>query len=307
MATETTRGRAAPARVLVVDDDETFRRLMAAELARRGFVTQGAASVAQARDLLGREEFDVALVDLRLPDGEGTEVVRHGRELQPRTEMIILTGHGSLDSAIEAMRNGAFDYLRKPCPTAEVEVALERALERQELLERNTILRDGLAPPDMGEAFVGASPAFQEVSAFIQRVAQTDTAVLLLGETGVGTDVAAKLIHARSRRARQPLVVVECAALHEDLLNSELFGHERGAYTGAAALKHGLFEVADGGTLFLDEIGDVSLATQVKLLRVLETGCFRRVGSTKELATDVRLVAATNRDLKEMMARGFFR
>jgi DNA-binding NtrC family response regulator len=296
-----------PTRLLFIDDDEVFRGLLAGELGQRGYEVATAGTVAAAAEAIGREEFDLALVDLRLPDGDGLEVLRQLRARQPRAEVVVLTGHGAIDTAIEAMRLGAFDYLSKPCNLDALEVALQKALEHQALVERASILRDGLAPPDMGAEFVGASAQFRELCSLIDRVAPTGSSVLILGETGVGKEVVAKLIHSRSPRARQPFVVVECASLHEDLLHSELFGHEKGAYTGASQPKHGLFEVANGGTVFLDEIGDVSLATQVKLLRVIETGRFRHVGGTRELSVDLRFVAATNRDLAEMMERGFFR
>ena len=293
--------------LLVVDDDRTFRELIAGELAARGYRTSTAEDARSAIALAHREDFSLALVDLRLPDGSGLDVLRRIRELQPEVEVVVLTGHGSIDTAIEAMRLGAFDYLRKPCPIEELEVSLQKALERRTLVRQNSILRDGYAPPDLGSEFVGASAAFRGVCDLVGRVAPTDSSVLILGETGVGKDVVAKLIHARSPRREQPLVVVECAALHEELLDSELFGHEKGAYTGAVQAKHGLFEVADGGTIFLDEIGDVSQTTQVKLLRILETGRFRHVGGTRELSVDVRVLAATNRDLDDMMKRGYFR
>ena len=294
-------------RILFVDDDDTFRMLLGKELTSRGYQTDTASSVREAVAAINDQEYQVAVVDLKLPDGDGLEVVRAARELDLQTELIVLTGHGSIDTAIEAMRVGAFDYLRKPCPIQELEVVITKALERRALLQHNTILRGGFAPPDMGDDFVGVSPQFKQLCELVDRVAMADSSVLILGETGVGKDVITKLLHSRSALAAQPLVVVECATLNEELLHNELFGHERGAFTGALQTKHGLFEVADGGTIFLDEIGDVSTTTQVKLLRVLETGRFRRVGGTKEIEVNVRVVAATNRDLQEMMARGFFR
>ncbi|MCB9558291.1 MAG: sigma-54-dependent Fis family transcriptional regulator [Deltaproteobacteria bacterium] len=266
-----------------------------------------ASSLASARQLVGTVEFDAAVVDLQLGDGSGLDLVAEIRVAHPRAEVIVLTGHGTIDTAIEAIRAGAYDYLRKPCPLEELDVTLQKALERQRLMERNTILKEGYIASDRGPSFVGASEAYQQLCQMIDRVAASDAAALVLGETGVGKDVVARLIHARSGRAAQPMVVVECAALQEDLLQNELFGHEKGAYTGAAQLKHGLFEVANGGTIFLDEIGDVSLATQVKLLRVLETGTFRRVGGTREINVDVRLIAATNRDLQQLMEKEYFR
>jgi len=294
-------------KILIVDDDETLRSVIAGELRQRGFDTSTADGVASGMNLLEQGDFDVAVVDLRLGTDSGLDLVRLVQEKHLRTELVVLTGHGSIDSAIAAMRAGAFDYLRKPCSVAELEVAIAKALERQRLIERNTILQDGLAPPDFTDDLVGVSREHTQVLELVARVAQSDSSVLILGETGVGKDRIAKLLHARSPRAAEPLVVVECAALHEELLNSELFGHEKGAYTGAVSTKHGLFEVADKGTIFLDEIGDVSPATQVKLLRVLEAGVFRRVGGTRELKVDVRVLAATNRDLPEMINRGFFR
>jgi DNA-binding NtrC family response regulator len=294
-------------RLLVVDDDDTFRAIMERELLKRGYTPTGADGVQTAYQALARGRFDVALVDLKLTDGDGLDVVSAIRRDSPSTAVIVLTGHGTIDTAIEAMRRGAFDYLRKPCSFGELDLAFGKALEHRRLVRQNTILRDGLAPPDLGPTFVGASASFAEIRQLIERVAQTDSSVLILGETGVGKDIVAKLIHARSARRRNPLVVVQCATLHGELLGNELFGHERGAYTGAAGLKHGLFEVADSGTLFLDEIGDVSLETQVKLLRVIEAGRFRRVGATEEIAVDVRIVSATNRDLKAMMERSLFR
>ncbi|MBZ0272388.1 sigma-54 dependent transcriptional regulator [bacterium] len=296
-----------PARVLVVDDDDTFRGLTIAELRSRGFAPTPAAGVQAAKMELARGEHDLVLLDLRLGDGSGLDVLRHAREHAPSVEVIVLSGQGDIETAIEAMRLGAFDYLRKPCPTDELEVTLQKARERQLLIERNEILSGGFAPPDLAGEFVGKSEPFRRVIEMIDRVATTDSSVLILGETGVGKDVVAKLIHARSKRRASPFVVVECAALHGDLLHNELFGHEKGAYTGATAAKHGLFEVADKGTIFLDEIGDVNLETQVKMLRVLETGRFRHVGGTREIAVDTRVVAATNRDLADMMEKGYFR
>jgi DNA-binding NtrC family response regulator len=247
------------------------------------------------------------LLDLRLPDRSGLDVLKDIRERQPGAEVIMLTGHGSIDTAIEAIRAGAFDYVAKPCPLDELEVRIQRARERQSLHRRASLLERGLTPPDLRQAFVGSSPEFRRALALIDRVGPTDAAVLLTGETGTGKEMAAKLLHARSPRSRRPFVVVECAALQETLLQSELFGHERGAFTGADRTKAGLFEVAHGGTIFLDEIGEVSLATQVKLLRVLDTATFRHVGSTAEIHVDVRVIAATNRDLDAMVRQGLFR
>jgi DNA-binding NtrC family response regulator len=293
--------------LLLVDDDDTYRGLLAMQLRESGYHVVHAGSVREAKRRAAERPFDLALVDLALPDGSGLDVLECLRDTSPRTEALMLTGHGTIDTAVEAMRLGAFDYLRKPCPMEELEVTLERALERQQLKEKNAILEDGYAARDLGAHFVGCSRGHREVTERIGRVAPTDSTVLILGETGVGKEVVSRELHARSGRRERPFVVVECACLHHDLLHSELFGHEKGAFTGAHSAKHGLFEVADGGTLFLDEIGDVSPDTQTKLLRVLETGCFRHAGGLREIKVDVRILAATNRDLEELMGRGYFR
>ena len=295
------------ASILLVDDDEAFRRAMRTELERRAFEVSTAGSGADALAAISIAEPDVVLLDLRMPGASGLEVLATIRERHPSLDVIMLTGHGSIDTAIEAIRAGAFDYVAKPCPLDEIEVRIQRALERQALRKRATLLERGLTPPDLGSSFVGASPEFGRLLSLIDRVSPTDSAVLISGETGTGKEMAAKLIHARSGRRQGPFVVVECAALQESLLQSELFGHERGAFTGADRTKPGLFEVANGGTIFLDEIGEVSLATQVKLLRVLDTSTFRHVGGTAEIRVNARVIAATNRDLEAMVRQSLFR
>jgi DNA-binding NtrC family response regulator len=293
--------------VLLVDDDDAFRGVLAGEIARLGFAARTAATGAEAVALAGQLQPDIVLLDLRLPDQNGLDVLQGVREKSPSSEVIMLTGHGSIDTAIESIRLGAFDYVAKPCPLDELELRVGRALERRSLKRRATLLERGLTPADPGASFVGASAEFRRVLQVIDRVAPSDSSVLVTGETGSGKEMVAKLLHARSRRAERPFVVVECAALQETLLQSELFGHERGAFTGADRAKPGLFEVAHGGTIFLDEIGEVSLTTQVKLLRVLDTSTFRRVGGTQEIRVDVRILAATNRDLPALVRQGTFR
>ena len=293
--------------ILFVDDDAAFSRALGRELQRLKFRVITAASGAEAIAALNEATPDIVLLDLQLPDMSGLEVLAAVRERQPSANVIMLTGHGTIDTAIEAIRLGAFDYLSKPCPLDELQVRLQRAMERQALQQRASLLERGLTPPDVSSAFVGDSPEFRRVIELIARVAPTDSTVLITGETGTGKEMVAKLVHARSLRSKKPFVVVECAALQETLLQSELFGHERGAFTGAERTKPGLFEVADGGTIFLDEIGEVSLATQVKLLRVLDTSTFRRVGATVERKVNVRVLAATHRDLVAMVRQGLFR
>jgi DNA-binding NtrC family response regulator len=295
------------ATLLLVDDDETFRKVLARELSRLGHDVATAGSGDEALRRVAEREPEVVLLDLRLPDRDGLEVLEAIHAASPGTDVIMLTGHGSIDTAIQAVRKGAFDYVAKPCPLDELEVRIQRALERQSLRRRASLLERGLTPPDVGSSFVGDSPEFRRLAQLLERVAPSDSTVLITGETGSGKEMVAKLVHARSPRRGRPFVVVECAALQESLLQSELFGHERGAFTGADRAKPGLFEVAHGGTIFLDEIGEVSQATQVKLLRVLDTSTFRHVGGTAEIRVDVRVLAATNRDLPALVKQGLFR
>ena len=293
--------------LLLIDDDATFRRVLAAELGRLGFQVSDVGTGEEGIAASARLMPDVVLLDLQLPDVGGLDVLRSLRAASPSAEVILLTGHGSIDTAIEAIRLGAFDYVSKPCPLDELDVRLRRALDHRTLRQRANLLERGLTPPDPRDSFVGDSPAFRATLELIERVAPSDSSVLIQGETGSGKEMAAKTLHVRSRRRDRPFVVVECAALQEELLQSELFGHERGAFTGADRAKPGLFEVAHGGTIFLDEIGEISQATQVKLLRVLDTSTFRHVGGTAEIRVDVRIVAATNRDLAALVRQGMFR
>ena len=293
--------------VLLVDDDGTFRTVLSSELERIGLAVERAGTGEEAIAAVAKREPDVVLLDLELPDRNGLDVLRVLRETHPAAQVVMLTGHGSIDTAIEAIRRGAFDYVAKPCPLDELEVRIQRALERRALLTRTSLLERALTPSDPTGAFLGDSPAFAAARELLSRVAPSDSSVLISGETGSGKEMAAKLLHARSPRHGRPFVVVECAALQEDLLQSELFGHERGAFTGADRAKPGLFEVANGGSIFLDGIGEVSPAAQVKLLRVLDASTFRRVGGTAELHVDVRVIAATNRDLTALVRQGLFR
>jgi DNA-binding NtrC family response regulator len=299
----------APVRttLLMVDDEETFRRLTARELERAGYTVTQAGTLTAAREELGKQRFHLALVDIRLPDGSGLELLPEIREHSPHTEVVLLTAYGTVQEAILAMKQGAHDFLTKPCKLGELEAVLEKALQKQTLVRGNQALQRDVVRLGAGHEFVGQSPQVQELLHMITRVAETDSTVLIRGESGVGKELVARAVHRCSKRSHQPFVVVDCAALHENLLQSELFGHEKGAYTGAVRLKHGLFEVADRGTIFLDEIGELTPALQVKLLRVIETGTFRRVGGTADIHVNVRLVAATNRLLEQMLKEGAFR
>lgn len=296
-----------PPSILLVDDDATFRQVMAGELNRLGYEVTAVGSGEEAVRRVAADEPEVVLLDLRLPAMSGLEALKAIHAEAPATEVIMLTGHGSIDTAIESIRIGAFDYVVKPCPLDELDIRIQRALERRALRQRANVLERGLTPPDLGSSFIGDSPEFRRLLGVINRVAPSDATVLITGETGAGKERVAKLIHARSPRCSRPFVVVECAALQESLLQSELFGHERGAFTGAERAKPGLFEVAHGGTIFLDEIGEISPATQTKLLRVLDTSTFRHVGGTREIRVDVRVLAATNRDIPAMVRQSLFR
>jgi DNA-binding NtrC family response regulator len=293
--------------LLLVDDDEAFRTVLGRELARLGYEVATAETGEEAVRRVAERAPEVVLLDLRLPDRDGLQVLDELHRANPGVDVIMLTGHGSIDTAIESVRAGAFDYVAKPCPLDELDVRIHRALERQALRRRASLLERGLTPPAVAGSFVGHSAGFRRLVELVDRVAPSDSTVLVTGETGTGKEMVAKLIHERSPRRGRPFVIVECAALQESLLQSELFGHERGAFTGADRAKPGLFEVAHGGTIFLDEIGEVSQATQVKLLRVLDASTFRHVGGTAEIHVDVRVLAATNRDLPALVRQGLFR
>jgi DNA-binding NtrC family response regulator len=294
-------------RVLVVDDDDTFRQVMSAELSRRRYTVTSAATGQEALDQAKTGEIDVVLLDMRLPHMDGIEVLKRFREQGVAAGVIVLTGHGTIDTAIQAVRLGAYDYLEKPCPIDKVEMTIHKTFEHLQLMERKNVLEDGYTPPAVEMEYIGAGPAFEKLRRIISKVAPIDSTTLILGETGVGKGMVARLLHAQSPRSDKPFVTVNCAALHENLLQSELFGHEKGAFTGATRQRHGLFEVAGGGNLFLDEVGDMSPDSQAKLLRVLDTGHFRRLGSTREVSVDVRVISATNKDLKDAVSRGHFR
>jgi len=302
-----TRPTDRPIRVLIADDEETFRTVLARELNDMGFEVRGVAGGAQALAALNDAEFDVVLLDVKMPDMDGLTVQKAVKEAHPMVEVILLTGYGTIDNAIAAIRSGAYDYLTKPCKLEELEALLIKAAERRRLEHRNIMLRQELSRQARADEFVGDSPRLRAVLSLIAKVARSDSTVLIQGESGVGKELAARAIHNQSPRKENPFIVVDCTSLQEELLQSELFGHEKGAFTGAASLKHGLFEVADTGTLFFDEIGEMTLGLQSKLLRFMETGTFRRVGGLKDIHVDTRIIAATNRNLNDTSASGQFR
>jgi two-component system, NtrC family, response regulator AtoC len=294
--------------VLIVDDDVEVRGLLAAVLeSDTGASVAEAGSGAEGMALLGREEFDVAVVDVQLPDHSGLEILRWARAAEIDTELIVLTGHADVETAVRAMRLGAYDFITKPCKNAELREVVAKAAEKKALRRENSALKEVVNRRDGLPNIVGQSPEIREVLAVITRVAATDSPVLVQGESGTGKELVARSLHLQSRRAARPFVSINCGALPDSLLESELFGHKKGAFSGAITSRVGLFEAANGGTLFLDEIGEMSPAMQVRLLRVLDSGEVRRVGEERVFHVDVRVVAATAKDLSREAADGRFR
>jgi DNA-binding NtrC family response regulator len=295
-----------PIDLLVVDDDSEFRETLVSRFARGGFTVQSAGNGEEALGLAERRNFDVAIFDMMMPGMSGLELLKQFKESHPECEVILLTGQGSIETAVEAMKLGAYDFLQKPFPLKDLEGMAGKAFERRRLRKENTQLKAIIERTRPAHDMVGQSPAMQEIFRLIERAGPSEKAILIQGESGTGKELVARALHAHSTRADKPMVVINCAALPETLLESELFGHERGSFTGAIAAKPGLFEVADGGTLFIDEIGELPGSLQAKLLRVLEDGSLRRIGSVQERRVNVRLLAATNRNLaKEVEASRF--
>ena len=298
---------AAAVTILVVEDDSTLSEILCEELQSLGHVPSPAGTVADGLAQLKQREFEVALLDLVLPDGSGIEVLKQIREEDLPTESIVLTGYAELSTAIEAMKLGAYDYLTKPARMQELEVLVEKAAEKARLRRENVALRRRVQGLGAVQGLVTEDASMGELLATLERVAGSDLPALIQGESGTGKELLARAIHAKSARSGFPFVPINCAAVSENLLESELFGHEKGAFTGALMRKPGLFEVADKGVLFLDEVGDVSPAFQAKLLRAIETKEFFRVGGTRPVRSDIRLVSATNRDLLADVRAGRFR
>ena len=299
-------------RVLFVDDEAPIRDVLRNELPRMGHDATICEDGRTAIAVLEKNTFDAAIVDLRMPGLGGTlnggwDVIDHIKHVSPETEIIIMTGHGSLEEAVQAIRRGAYDFLTKPPKLAAIASVLQRVADKRSLTHKAFALETRLRAVEGSPQIVGESASMQRVRRLIERIAPTDSSVLILGETGTGKELVARQIHSLSPRAAMPFVAVNCGALPENLVESELFGHRKGAFTGADAPRKGLLEVANGGTLFLDELGELDKAMQVKMLRFLESGEVRRVGENDAFHVDVRIVCATNRDLGGMVEAGSFR
>ena len=297
------------ANLLVVDDERSICEVLEIAFRKEGHRVETVNSVAEARRKLQTQIYDVVISDIKMPQASGMELLQHVRETHPETQVILLTGYGSLETAMKAVKMGAFDYIIKnPAQYLdEIRVAVERALESSRIKAENVTLRRELTKRHGVESIVGQSPPMKALFELILSVAPTQSTVLILGESGTGKELVANAIHLHSQRSQQPFVSINCSAFQETLLESELFGYMKGSFTGATANKKGLFEYASGGTLFLDEIGEMSLTMQVKLLRALQERKIRPVGGNEEIEVDVRVIAASNRDLQQMVRDGTFR
>jgi DNA-binding NtrC family response regulator len=296
-----------PAHILLVDDEVNIREALVTILEKKGHQVRGVATAEEGLVQLEVAPADLVITDLRMPGIGGMEFLRRLKRTWPDTEVVVMTAYGSIDTAVEAMRCGAYDYLAKPIDRERFPIVVDKALERHALTTENKQLRDRLETKTRFDQMVGESEPMQRVYSLVEMVADSDVTVLLTGESGTGKELIARAIHHKSPRADGPFITLNCGALPDNLFESELFGYEKGAFTGAMATKMGRFELADGGTLLLDEVGELSLKSQVDFLRVLETKEFRRLGGTKLLKVDTRIIAATNRNLEEAVKQGDFR
>ncbi|MCG3146933.1 MAG: Transcriptional regulatory protein ZraR [Verrucomicrobiae bacterium] len=283
--------------ILLVDDEEALCNAASKILAKEGYRVSFVHTAQEGLDKFSTEVVDLLITDLMLPDSDGIAVLRRAKEIRPTIEVIVITGHGTVEKAVEAMRLGAYDFIEKPLDKNQLLKTVAKAVERQRLSAENQQLREQLQQARGEDSLIGGTPAMIEIKKLVRQIAPTDVSALIQGESGTGKEVVADMLHTLSLRRDKPIIKISCAAIPETLLESELFGYERGAFTGAAGSKPGKFEMADGGTLFLDEIAEMSPALQAKLLRVLQDGRFQRLGSTKEIQVDVRLISATHVDL----------
>ncbi len=293
--------------VLFVDDEVRLIEAFKIKLSKEGFGVSIAASAEEALSIVKEQTFDVCVLDIKLPDMDGIELLGRIKEIEPTSEVIMLTGHASVDTAIKAMKLGAYDYLVKPCKLSELSSIVSKAFEKKSLKEKNIVLEQHLQRVELHDKFVGESSPIKEVKKLISLVGASEVPVLVLGDTGTGKELVARAIHAYSSRAANPFVTINSSTLQENILESELFGYKRGAFTGAQTDKLGLLEIANKGTFFVDEVGDMNPIIQAKLLRVLEMGVFRKLGDTRELKVDVRFIFATNKSLEEEVETNRFR
>jgi DNA-binding NtrC family response regulator len=294
-------------RVLIVDDEHQLVEAFKKKLAKEGLDVFTALNGKEAISIMKDNELDIGLFDIKLPDMDGVELLGRLREMQPTSEVIMLTGYASVDTAIRSMKLGAYDYLTKPCKLSELHNVILKAYEKKQLKEKTIVLEEHLQRVEIHDNFIGESKGAREVKKFVSMVSTSDVPVLVLGETGTGKELVARAIHAQSRRFANPFVVINASCLQENILESELFGYKKGAFTGAQTDKLGLLEIANQGTFFVDEVGDMGTAIQAKLLRVLETSVFRKLGDTKEIKVDVRFIFATNKSIEEEVETNRFR
>ncbi|MBA4417384.1 MAG: sigma-54-dependent Fis family transcriptional regulator [Syntrophus sp. (in: bacteria)] len=294
-------------RILIVDDEHHLVEAFGKKLSKEGMKVFTALNGRDAIAIMKQEDLDIGIFDIKLPDTDGIELLGRLREIQPAAEAIMLTGYGSVDTALRSMKLGAYDYLTKPCKLSELHAVILKAYEKKQLKETNIILKEHLQRVEAHDRFVGESREIKEVKRFISLVSASNVPVLVLGETGTGKELVARAIHDLSTRSVRPFVAINASCLQENILESELFGYRKGAFTGAQADKVGLLQIADKGTFFVDEVADMSPPIQAKLLRVLETSVFRKLGDTKEITVDVRFIFATNKSIEEEMEAGRFR
>ncbi len=294
-------------RILIVDDEESIREFLEIMLKKEGYEVSTAEDGLKAKDLLSKRNFNMVISDLQMPNMTGIELLKHVRETYPETVFMLITAFGTTENAVEAMKMGAYDYLTKPFKIDEVRINIQNALRTSSLEVENRVLKKELTKEYSFQSLVGNSEVMHRIYDLVKRVSQAPTNVLVTGESGTGKEVVAKAIHYNGPLKERPFVTINCGAIPEQLMESEMFGHKKGSFTGAIADKSGLFEVADGGTLFLDEVGELPVQIQVKLLRAIQERVIRRVGATDDIKVEVRIIAATNRDLEKMVKDGTFR
>jgi DNA-binding NtrC family response regulator len=296
-----------PVKILLVEDKESLRQMLSTAIRKAGYTVDEAADGTAAAERLRKQPYQLVITDLRLPTLSGLEILTIQKEIDPTIPVLLMTAYGTIEEAVSAMKQGAFDFVSKPVDISHLMLLIDRALEQRRLLIENLILKEEFQRAYGIPQIIGESPALQAVSQAIQRVAPTDATVLLTGESGTGKEVFSRAVHQLSSRRDKPFVTVNCAAIPHSLIENELFGHEKGSYTGAFALKIGKFEVADQGTIFLDEIGELHISVQAKVLRVIEEQTFERIGGLETIRVNTRVIAATNRDLQDLVRKKEFR